>query len=87
MCQETLVNSFLLYLNKSERDLVKTFLERKLSADERKIFWRCLIALEAKNSTMENMHQEVLKMAHKEIIQKPKYALEKIAEVYCLDTK
>ena len=30
---------------------------------------------------MENMHQEVLKMAHKVIIQKPKYASEKIAEV------
>lgn len=27
--------------------------------------------------TFENMQEELLKMAHKELIQKPKYALEK----------
>lgn len=31
--------------------------------------------------TFENMQEELLKMAHKELIQKPKYALEKMAEV------
>ena len=43
-----------------------------------------LIFQEDKNiPAMENMHQEVLKMAHKEIIKNTiaKYALEKIAEV------
>ena len=82
VCQETLLNSFLLYLNKTERDLVKTALERKLSADEKEDFLEMIDRFGSKIiPTMENMREEVLKMAHKEIIQKPKYALEKIAEI------
>lgn len=31
--------------------------------------------------TFENMQEELLKMAHKELIQKPKYVLKKMSEV------
>lgn len=48
--EKTLLDSFLLYLSKSERDLAKVAIERKLSADEMKTSWTCLIDLEVKQS-------------------------------------
>uniref|UniRef100_A0A8W8MHV8 HECT domain-containing protein n=1 Tax=Magallana gigas TaxID=29159 RepID=A0A8W8MHV8_MAGGI len=80
--EKTLLDSFLLYLSKSERDLAKVAIERKLSADENEDFLDMLDRLGSKTiPTFENMQEELLKMAHKELIQKPKYALEKMAEV------
>lgn len=76
--EKNLLDSFLLYLSKSECDLAKVAIERKLSADENEDFLDMLDRLGSKTiPTFENIQEELLKMAHKELIQKPKYALEK----------
>ncbi|MGH0129493.1 UNVERIFIED_CONTAM: hypothetical protein FKN15_067603, partial [Acipenser sinensis] len=74
--------SFLSYISQTERDLVDAAIEGILTEDNTDDLLDFLDRMGCTTiPTKENMKQVFLQIAHKELIQKPKYALDKMSEV------
>lgn len=77
-----LFESFLLYLSQSERDLINTALQEDLDSEAQDELMDMLDRLGVKIiPKRENLKAILLKVAHKQIIQEPKYALDNMAAV------
>ena len=77
-----LYESFQLYLSQSERDLIATALKENLNSEAQYELIDMLDRLGMKIITKrENLEEILLKVAHKQIIQEPKYALGNMAAV------
>lgn len=84
-----LFESFQLYLSQSERDLIDTALQEDLDGETQDELLDMLDRLGVKIiPNRENLKPVLLKVAHKQIIQEPKYALDNMAAVAaeCLKT-
>lgn len=79
---DILFESMLLYISPEERDLVNKALLEDLLAEEQEELLDLFDRLGAKSiPTKENLKPMLLSIAHKLIIQHPKYALDKMSEV------
>ncbi|KAF7646140.1 hypothetical protein LDENG_00192530 [Lucifuga dentata] len=78
---DLLFDSLMLYLSQSERDLLSTALQEALVGDEDEILdlMDCMGVRTV--PTQENLKAVLLQVAHKQMIQQPKYALDNISEV------
>ncbi len=73
---EMMIDSFLLYLSQSERDLVSCALKEDLLGDDKDELLDLLDRLGVTTMpTQQNLKELMLKAGHKQIIQLPKYAL------------
>lgn len=75
---EHLFNSFLQYLSHSERDLVVKALKEDLKSEDQDELIDLLDSMGV--CTVPNPRAVLLQVAHKELIQKPKYALDNMLD-------
>ena len=79
---DLLFDSLMLYLSQSERDLLSTALQEALVGDDEDEFLDLMDGMGVRTvPTQENLKAVLLQVAHKQIIQQPKYALDNIAAV------
>ncbi|XP_073808037.1 uncharacterized protein isoform X2 [Danio rerio] len=79
---EMLFDSLLFYLSQSDRDLVTRALNEDLSDEDRDELLDLMDRLDVSVlPTTENLKGLLLKVAHKQLIQKPAYAAEKMSSV------
>ncbi|XP_077432548.1 RWD domain-containing protein 1 isoform X1 [Vanacampus margaritifer] len=79
---DLLFESFLSYISKEERDLVNKAIEEDLDYEEEEEMIDFLGRMGVKCIPVkENLKATLFSVAHKMIIQKPKYALDKMSEV------
>ncbi|XP_053288829.1 uncharacterized protein LOC128449596 [Pleuronectes platessa] len=79
---DLLFDSLMLYLSQSERDLLSTALQEALVGDDEDEFLDLMDRMGVRTvPTQENLKAVLLQVAHKQIIQQPKYALDNIAAV------
>ncbi|KAK0151962.1 hypothetical protein N1851_006661 [Merluccius polli] len=86
---DMLFESLQYYLSQSERDLIATALQEDLDKDAQEDFLDMLDRLGVKAiPKRENIKATLIQVAHKQIIQEPKYALDNMSEVAaeCLKT-
>ncbi len=77
---DILFENLLLYLSQSDRDLITTALKEDLSDEDRGELFDLLDCLDVTTlPTPENLKGILLKVAHKQLIQKPRYAAEKMS--------
>lgn len=77
---DMLFESLLLYISQSDRDLITTALKEDLSDEDRDELLDLLDRLDVTTlPTQENLKDILLKVAHKQLIQKPRYAAEKMS--------
>lgn len=77
---EIMIDSFLLYLSQSERDLVSFAFKENLLGDDKDEMLDLLDRLGVTTiPTQQNIKELMLKAAHKQIIQLPKYALDNMS--------
>jgi len=77
---DVLFESLLFYLSQSERDLITTALQEDLDSDGQEELLDLLDRLGVKMiPSRDNLKAILLQVAHKQIIQKPKYALDKMS--------
>lgn len=80
MSPDVLFESLLLYLSQSERDLITTALQEDLDGDGQDELLDLLDRLGVKMvPSRDNLKAVLLQIAHKQIIQQPKYALDNIS--------
>lgn len=78
---EIMIDSFLLYLSQSERDVVSFALKEDLLGDDKDELLDLLDRLGVTTMpTQQNLKELMLKAGHKPIIQLPKYALDNMSE-------
>lgn len=78
----TLFERLLLYLSQSERDLITTALQEDLLHEDRDELVHLLEHLNVTTHlTQENLKAILIKVAHKQLIQKPRYATGKMSLV------
>ncbi|KAK7138439.1 hypothetical protein R3I94_010191 [Phoxinus phoxinus] len=79
---DILFDSLMLYLSQSERDLLSTALQDDLDGDDEDELLDLMDRMGVRTvPTQENLKAVLLQVAHKQIIQQPKYALDNIAAV------
>lgn len=79
---DVLFDSLMLYLSQSERDLLSTALHETLDGDDEDELLDLMDRMGVRTApTQENLKAVLLQVAHKQIIQQPKYALDNIAAV------
>ena len=79
---DLLFDSLMLYLSQSEHDLLSTALQEALVSDDEDEFLDLMDRMGVRTvPTQENLKAVLLQVAHKQIIQQPKYALDNIAAV------
>lgn len=79
---DVLFDSFMLYVSQAERDLLSTALQEALVGDDEDDLLDLLERMGVRAVlTQENLKSVLLQVAHKQIIQQPKYALDNIADV------
>ncbi|GAA6107349.1 uncharacterized protein LOC125141203, partial [Tachysurus ichikawai] len=79
---DLLFDSLMLYLSQSERDLLFTALQNALDCDDKDELLDLMDRMGVRTvPTQENLKAVLLQVAHKQIIQQPKYALDNIAAV------
>ena len=77
---DVLFESLLLFVNQSDRKLITTALKEDLSEDDRDELIDLLDRLDVTAlPTRDNLKGLLLKVAHKQLIQKPRYACEKMS--------
>ncbi len=78
---EMMIDSFLLYLSQSERELVSGALKEDLLGDDKDELLDLLDRLGVTTMpTQQNLKELMLKAGHKQIIQLPKYALDNMSK-------
>lgn len=76
---EMLFESFLLYISQPDRDFITTALKEDLSDDDKDELLDLLDCFNvATLPTQKNLKAILLKVAHKQLIQKPRYAADKM---------
>ncbi|KAL7403327.1 hypothetical protein ABVT39_027824 [Epinephelus coioides] len=79
---DLLVDSLMLYLSQSERDLLSTALQEAVVGDDEEELLDLMDRMGVRTvPSQDNLRAVLVQMAHKQIIQHPKYALDNIAEV------
>ncbi|KAK7904900.1 hypothetical protein WMY93_017507 [Mugilogobius chulae] len=79
---DMLLKNLLLYISQSERDLINTALKEDLDDEDKDELLETLDHLGVKTKpTKENLQDILLKAAHKQLIQKPRYSAEKMAYI------
>lgn len=82
VCNDILFESFLLYLSQCERDLIATSLQEDIDSATQDELLDLLDRLGVKMvPSRENLKGVLLQVAHKQIIQEPKYALDNMSAV------
>ncbi|XP_070397922.1 uncharacterized protein [Nothobranchius furzeri] len=81
---DMLFENLLLYLSQSDRDLITRALKEDLSEEDRDELLDLMDRLDVSViPTQKNLKSILRKVAHKQLIQKPSYAMEKISLVAC----
>lgn len=79
---EMLFESFLLYISQPDRDLITTALKEDLSDEDKDELLDLMDRLNVTTlPTQKNLKAILLKVAHKQLIQKPRYAAEKMSVI------
>ncbi|KAL7401028.1 hypothetical protein ABVT39_021651 [Epinephelus coioides] len=79
---DLLVDSLMLYLSQSERDLLSTALQEAVVGDDEEELLDLMDRMGVRTvPSQDNLRAVLVQVAHKQIIQHPKYALDNIAEV------
>ncbi|XP_061610704.1 uncharacterized protein LOC133468616 isoform X2 [Phyllopteryx taeniolatus] len=79
---DLLFDSLMLYLSQSERHLLSTALQEAVIGDDEEEFLDLMDRMGVRTvPTQDNLRAVLIQVAHKQIIQHPKYALDNIAEV------
>ncbi|XP_077361249.1 uncharacterized protein LOC144006333 [Festucalex cinctus] len=79
---DLLFDSLMLYLSQSERDLLSTALQEAVVGEDEEDFLDLMDRMGVRKiPTKDNLRAVLIQVAHKQLIQQPKYALDNIAEV------
>lgn len=79
---DLLFDSLMLYLSQSERDLLSTALQEAVVGDDEEELLDLMDRMGVRTvPTQDNLRAMLIQVAHKQMIQQPKYALDNIAEV------